>query len=76
MHHEELARLRARAIRALATGTGNRAAQVRGGLGNQEIGQVLRLRPGHVAVILFRALHKLRVCLENEVEPRHGDAER
>ena len=37
-----------------------------GGLGNQEIAQVLRLRPGHVAVILYRALRKLRAHLEQE----------
>jgi RNA polymerase sigma factor (sigma-70 family) len=35
-----------------------------GGLGNQEIAQVMRLRAGHVAVILYRALRKLRVQLE------------
>ena len=35
-----------------------------GGLGNQEIGRVLRLRPGHVAVILYRALRKLRARLK------------
>jgi RNA polymerase sigma factor (sigma-70 family) len=37
-----------------------------GGLGNQEIARVLRLRPGHVAVILYRALRKLRAHLERE----------
>jgi RNA polymerase sigma factor (sigma-70 family) len=37
-----------------------------GGLGNQEIARVLRLRPGHVAVILYRALRKLRAHLEQE----------
>lgn len=37
-----------------------------GGLGNQEIARVLRLRAGHVAVILYRALRKLRVRLEEE----------
>ena len=37
-----------------------------GGLGNKEIAQVLRLRAGHVAVILYRALRKLRVHLEEE----------
>jgi RNA polymerase sigma-70 factor (ECF subfamily) len=35
-----------------------------GALGNQEIGQVLKLRAGHVAVILYRALRKLRSQLE------------
>lgn len=34
-----------------------------GALGNQEIGQVLRLKPGHVAVLLYRTLHKLRDLL-------------
>lgn len=34
-----------------------------GGLGNQEIAKVLRLRAGHVAVILYRALRKLRARL-------------
>ena len=37
-----------------------------GGLGNKEIAQVLRLRAGHVAVILYRALRKLRAHLEEE----------
>lgn len=37
-----------------------------GGLGNQEIAQVLRLGAGHVAVILYRALRKLRTRLERE----------
>jgi RNA polymerase sigma factor (sigma-70 family) len=35
-----------------------------GELGNQEIAQVMRLRAGHVAVILYRALRKLRAQLE------------
>jgi len=35
-----------------------------GGLRNKEIARVLRLRAGHVAVILYRALRKLRVHLE------------
>ncbi len=35
-----------------------------GGLGNQEIAKVMRLRAGHVAVILYRALRKLRARLE------------
>ncbi len=34
------------------------------GLGNQEIARVMRLKAGHVAVILFRALRKLRARLE------------
>jgi RNA polymerase sigma-70 factor (ECF subfamily) len=37
-----------------------------GGLGNKEIGRVMRLRAGHVAVILYRALRKLRARLEDE----------
>ena len=37
-----------------------------GGLGNQEIARVLHLRAGHVAVILYRALRKLRARLEQE----------
>lgn len=36
-----------------------------GGLGNQEIAKVMRLRSGHVAVILYRALRKLRAQLED-----------
>lgn len=35
-----------------------------GGLDNQAIARVLRLRKGHVAVLLFRALRKLRSRLE------------
>ncbi len=37
-----------------------------GGLGNQEIAKVMRLRAGNVAVILFRALRKLRARLEED----------
>lgn len=37
-----------------------------GGLSNQEIAQILRLRAGHVAVILYRALRRLRACMEDE----------
>lgn len=37
-----------------------------GGLQNREIARVMRLRAGHVAVILYRALRKLRVQLEPE----------
>jgi RNA polymerase sigma-70 factor (ECF subfamily) len=36
------------------------------GLGNQEIAKVMRLRAGHVAVILYRALRKLRAQLEED----------
>ncbi len=35
-----------------------------GGLGNEEIGRVMGLRAGHVAVLLYRALHKVRAELE------------
>jgi RNA polymerase sigma-70 factor (ECF subfamily) len=35
-----------------------------GGLGNKEIAKVMKLRAGHVAVILYRALRKLRARLE------------
>jgi RNA polymerase sigma-70 factor (ECF subfamily) len=34
------------------------------GLGNQEIAQIMGLQPGHVAVLVFRALQKLRAELE------------
>jgi RNA polymerase sigma-70 factor (ECF subfamily) len=37
-----------------------------GGLGNTEIAQVMRLRAGHIAVLLYRALRKLRAHLEEE----------
>jgi RNA polymerase sigma-70 factor (ECF subfamily) len=37
-----------------------------GGLGNTEIAQVLSLRAGHVAVILFRAIRKIRAILDEE----------
>ncbi|MCR4405352.1 MAG: sigma-70 family RNA polymerase sigma factor [Anaerolineae bacterium] len=35
-----------------------------GGLGNQEIGRVMGLRAGHVAVLLYRTLRKVRAELE------------
>jgi RNA polymerase sigma-70 factor (ECF subfamily) len=64
MRHEELARLRA----ALATLPEREQEIIRlkflGGLGNKEIAEVIHLRPGHVAVILYRALRKLRTQLE------------
>ena len=64
MRGEELARLRA----ALACLSEREQEIIRlkfgGGLGNQEIGQVLRLQAGHVAVILYRTLGKLRTRLE------------
>lgn len=37
-----------------------------GGLGNREIAGVMRLRAGNVAVILYRALRKLRAQLEGQ----------
>ena len=66
MRREELDRLRA-ALDALS----EREQEIirlkfGGALGNQEIGQVLRLEPTHIAVLLFRALRKLRVDLESE----------
>jgi RNA polymerase sigma-70 factor (ECF subfamily) len=66
-HREELARMRA----ALATLSEREQEIIRlkfgGGLGNQEIGKVMRLRAGNVAVILFRALRKLRSRMEEEL---------
>lgn len=66
MRREELARLRI----ALSTLSEREQEIIRlkfgGGLGNQEIARVLRLRAGHVAVILCRALRKLRTRLEAE----------
>lgn len=35
-----------------------------GGFGNTEIAQMLKVTPGHLGVILFRALRKLRVILK------------
>jgi RNA polymerase sigma-70 factor, ECF subfamily len=74
MHSEELARLR-EALSALS----EREREIirlkfGGGLGNQEIARVLRLRPGHVAVILYRALRKLRAHLEAEGKVHHSNA--
>jgi RNA polymerase sigma-70 factor (ECF subfamily) len=66
MHREELARLHA----ALAVLSRREQEIIRlkfgGELGNQEIGQVLRLKPTHVAVLIYRALRKLRANLESE----------
>ncbi len=63
---EELAGMRA----ALATLSEREQEIIRlrfaGGLGNQEVAKVLRLRPGHVAVLLYRALRKLRDQLEQD----------
>jgi RNA polymerase sigma factor (sigma-70 family) len=64
MHREELARMR----EALGTLSDREQEIIRlkfaGGLGNKEIAKVMRLRAGHVAVILYRALRKLRTRLE------------
>ena len=43
-----------------------------GGLGNQEIGQAIGLRAGHVAVLLYRALRKMRAELEKERDDEQG----
>jgi RNA polymerase sigma-70 factor (ECF subfamily) len=66
LKQEELARLK----QAIVTLSEREQEIIRlkfgGGLGNQEIGQVVKLRAGHVAVILYRALRKLRSQLEGE----------
>lgn len=66
MRQEELARMRM----ALSSLSEREQEIIRlkfgGGLGNQEISGVLRLRAGHVAVILYRALRKLRAKMEEE----------
>ena len=66
IRREELARMR----EALATLSEREQEIIRlrfaGGLGNQEVAKVLRLRPGHVAVLLYRALRKLRAQLEQD----------
>jgi RNA polymerase sigma factor (sigma-70 family) len=66
IRQEELARMR----EALATLSEREQEIIRlrfaGGLGNQEVAKVLRLRPGHVAVLLYRALRKLRARLEQD----------
>jgi RNA polymerase sigma factor (sigma-70 family) len=74
LHQEELARMRA----VLATLPAREQEILRlkfgGGLSNQEIGKVMRLRPGNVAVILFRALRKLRSKLEEEFTAEHAES--
>jgi len=74
MRHEELARLR----EGLSTLSEREKEIIRlkfgGGLGNQDIAGVLWLRPGHVAVILHRALRKLRAHMETEEKVYRGDA--
>jgi RNA polymerase sigma-70 factor (ECF subfamily) len=63
---EQLAAMRA----ALATLSEREQELIRlkfgAGLGNQEIARVMRLRAGHVAVLLYRALRKLRSLLEDD----------
>jgi RNA polymerase sigma-70 factor (ECF subfamily) len=61
---EELARLLA-AVRTLS----DREQEIiglkfLGGLKNRQIGQAMGLRAGHVAVILYRAIRRLRDLLE------------
>lgn len=79
LQREELARLRV----ALASLSEREQEIIRlkfgGGLGNQEIAQVLRLKASHVAVILYRALRKLRARLEPSDEfpdPANAKVER
>ena len=66
MRRQELDRLQA----ALSTLSQREQEIIRlkfgGGLGNQEIAKVLRVRAGHVAGILYRALRKRRVRVEEE----------
>jgi RNA polymerase sigma-70 factor (ECF subfamily) len=66
IRREEVARMRA----ALATLPERDQEVLRlrfaGGLGNQEIARVMRLRAGHVAVLVYRALRKLRARLEED----------
>jgi RNA polymerase sigma-70 factor, ECF subfamily len=66
MHQEEL-----EGLRAAVGGLSEREQEIiqlkfGGGLGNQEIAAVMGLRAGHVAVIVYRALQKLRARLEEE----------
>jgi RNA polymerase sigma-70 factor (ECF subfamily) len=76
MRREELARL----CEALSALTEREREIIRlkfgGGLGNTEIARVLWLRPGHVAVILYRALRKLRAHLEAKEKEYRGAGER
>ena len=66
MHQEELARLRMALARLPERDQEVIRLKFGGGLGNQEIAKVMRLRAGHVAVLLYRALGKLRAQLEEE----------
>jgi RNA polymerase sigma factor (sigma-70 family) len=64
MRREELGRLR----QALGTLSEREQEIIRlkfgGSMGNKEIGSIMRLRAGNVAVILYRALRRLRAQLE------------
>jgi RNA polymerase sigma-70 factor (ECF subfamily) len=64
VRQEELAALR----EALAALPGRDQEIIRlkfgGGLGNKEIAEIVDLNAGHVAVIVYRALRKLRRQLE------------
>jgi RNA polymerase sigma-70 factor (ECF subfamily) len=75
MQREEVARLRA----AIATLSEREQEIVQlkfgGGLGNKEIAQVMDLRAGHVGVLIYRALRKLRAVLEQELSTAE-DAEK
>jgi RNA polymerase sigma factor (sigma-70 family) len=66
MRREELGRMR-----LALSGLSEREQEIirlkfGGGLGNQEIAKILRLRAGHVAVILYRALRKLRCEMQKD----------
>ena len=66
VHRQEVERLR----EALTTLSEREQEIIRlkfgGGLGNKEIAEIMRVRAGNVAVILYRALRKLRAELEDE----------
>lgn len=66
MHREEVERL-LEAVEALPE-RDQEIIRLRfgAGLGNKEIAEVVGLRAGHVAVIVYRALRKLRARLEEE----------
>lgn len=66
MRREELERLRSALARLPEREREIVRLKFGGGLGNQEIATVLRLRPGHVAVLVYRALRKLRAWMEVE----------
>jgi RNA polymerase sigma-70 factor (ECF subfamily) len=72
MQQEEVARLRA----AIGSLSEREQEIVRlkfgGGLGNKEIARVMGLRAGHVGVLVYRALRKLRAILKDEEFNRRG----